>query len=298
MQCRRNLLFIALWLLCGAGWVGAQTLASHVIVVGIDGLGSEGLRASKSPNIRKLMKEGSWTLGARGVIPTVSSPNWASMIMGAGPEQHGVVTNEWKVDKHDIEPVCKGTAATFPTVFGVLRQQKPQARIGIFHDWEDFGRLVEPKAATVQRHVKGSAEAMAAAIEWWLVQKPALLFVHLDDVDHAGHGKGWMGPEYMAEIERIDTLVGDLIEAVRKAKLGSSTAIVVTADHGGTGKKHGSNNQKEIEIPWVISGAGIGRAGELNVAVNTYDTAATVAWLLGVRPPACWTGRTVQEALR
>ena len=35
------------------------------------------------------------SIHARGVIPTVSSPNWASMIMGAGPEQHGITSNDW-----------------------------------------------------------------------------------------------------------------------------------------------------------------------------------------------------------
>jgi len=42
------------------------------------------------------MREGAWTLHARGVMPTVSSPNWASMIMGAGPEQHGVTSIDWQ----------------------------------------------------------------------------------------------------------------------------------------------------------------------------------------------------------
>lgn len=298
MRIRYGILAAGVWLGCAGATASAQRLASHVVVIGIDGLGAQGLRAAKAPNIRSLMREGTWTMAARGVVPTVSSPNWASMIMGAGPAHHGIVTNEWQVDKHDIEPVCTGMAATFPTVFGLLRQQKPQAKIGIFHDWKDFARMVEPKAATVARHVKGSGETMAAAVAWWMEQKPALLFVHLDDVDHAGHGQGWMGPEYMAEVERIDGLVGEMLEGVRKAKLAGSTAILVTADHGGTGKKHGNNNQQEIEIPWVIAGAGIARGGELKTLVNTYDTAATVAWLLGVKPPACWIGRAVQEALR
>jgi predicted AlkP superfamily pyrophosphatase or phosphodiesterase len=42
------------------------------------------------------MESGASTLHASAVIPTVSSPNWALMIMGACPEQHGITTKEKK----------------------------------------------------------------------------------------------------------------------------------------------------------------------------------------------------------
>jgi len=129
--------------------------AEHVVVIGIDGLGAAAVRENATPAIHALMGSGSWTLRARGVMPTVSSPNWASMIMGAGPEQHGVISNEWQPDKFEFSPVCHGTAATFPTIFGLLHEQRPASRISILHDWKDFARLVEPGAATYAKHVPG-----------------------------------------------------------------------------------------------------------------------------------------------
>ena len=45
------------------------------------------------PNLKNLMKEGSWSLKARSVLPSSSAVNWASMIMGAGPTLHGYT--EW-----------------------------------------------------------------------------------------------------------------------------------------------------------------------------------------------------------
>lgn len=101
---------------------GAFAQAGHVVVIGIDGFGAQAIRDNPVPAIRALMASGSWTLRARGVMPTVSSPNWASMIMGAGPEQHGVLSNEWQPDRFEFSPVCRGMAATFPTIFGLLRQ--------------------------------------------------------------------------------------------------------------------------------------------------------------------------------
>src|SRR2546425_11801985 len=68
----------------------------HVVIIGVDGMSPTGVEVAKTPHMHQLMREGAYTLHARGVMPTVSSRNWASMIMGAGPEQHGVTSNDWE----------------------------------------------------------------------------------------------------------------------------------------------------------------------------------------------------------
>jgi predicted AlkP superfamily pyrophosphatase or phosphodiesterase len=265
--------------------------ADHVIVIGIDGLGSAWLRDSNTPQLEKLMARGASTLHARAVIPTVSSPNWASMINGATPAQHGVTSNEWQPDKHEIPPVCKGPGPFFPTIFGVVRQQRHATTIGVFHHWKGFGRLVEKGSANQVVHIDSAAKTTEAAVAYWNSQHPALLFVHLDHVDHAGHEHGWGSAEYRKAVEEADDYVGQISEAARDA------VIIVTADHGGSGTKHGGLTIGEIEIPWIAAGPGIRKGIKLAKPVNTYDTAATIAYLLRIKPHECWTGRPLQEAL-
>jgi hypothetical protein len=120
-----------------------QAMARHLVIVGVDGLSPNGVIKANTPNMDRLMREGSWSMHARGVMPTSSSPNWASMISGAGPEQHGVTSNDWETYKFDIPPVVVGPGGIYPTIFGVLRQRKPDAIIVCFHDWDGFGRLFE-----------------------------------------------------------------------------------------------------------------------------------------------------------
>ena len=72
--------------------------------------------------------------------------------------------------------------------------------------------------------------------------------------------------------------------------------MLVTADHGGKGKGHGGNTMAEIEIPWIIAGPGVVPGKEITTAVNTYDTAATIAYIFGLTPPKCWIARPVEEA--
>lgn len=112
--------------------------AQHVVVIGVDGPSPDGIRKAATPHLRQMMKSGASTLHARAVMPTVSSPNWASMIMGAGPEHHGITTNDWEPKKFEIAPTAVVSAGTFPTIFGLLRSQRPSSRIACFHDWDGF----------------------------------------------------------------------------------------------------------------------------------------------------------------
>ena len=68
--------------------VSAAPLARHVVLIGVDGLSPRGILETETPHLRALAQRGAHTWHARAVMPTSSSPNWASMIMGAGPEQH------------------------------------------------------------------------------------------------------------------------------------------------------------------------------------------------------------------
>src|SRR5262249_36596357 len=201
------------------------------------------------PVLHSLMREGAHTLRARGVMPTSSSPNWASMIMGAGPEQHGVTSNDWETNKFEIAPVARGSGAMFPTIFGVLREQRPKAWIGCVPDWDGFGRLFEPRSADLVENVKGSPSTARRAAEVIRQYKPTFLFVHFDDVDHAGHEFGWLSPEFFQAVAKADALAGDLLGALTDAGIREQTVVIMSADHGGKEKSHGGPTMDEIEIP-------------------------------------------------
>ncbi|MFN0103936.1 MAG: alkaline phosphatase family protein [Bryobacteraceae bacterium] len=258
---------------------------SHILIIGVDGLSSDGVRNASAPNIHNLMDRGAWTLKSRGVMPMVSSPNWMSLLSGAGPEIHGVHSNEWERFNFKIAPACKGPDGIFPGLFGVIHAGRPKAALAAIHDWRGFGRLVEKNSATYVRHVKGSPAATDAAIAYWKERKPRLLFVHLDDVDHAGHGKTWEGPEYKQAVEEIDGLIGKLVATVPLA----TTLIALVSDHGGTGTKHGNDTTNELEVPLVFAGPGIAK-GEIMSPVRNIDVAPTVVKTLGLQPHTCWEG--------
>jgi len=289
--------WLAICLCCGKVSCHGQSPIDHILVIGCDGFGSVGFTPSNTPVLHRLMREGSYTLHARGVMPTSSSPNWASIIMGAGPEQHGVTSNDWETNKFEITPVAVGSGGMFPTIFGILREQRPGAFIACVHDWDGFGRLLEPRAMDLLENVKGSPNTARRAAEVIRQHKPTFLFVHFDDVDHAGHEFGWKTPQFFQAVAEVDGLIGNLLSALSEAGIRDQTVVIMTADHGGKGKSHGEPTMEEIEIPIILAGPGIKRGHEITGPVNTYDTAATVAMLFGLKAPEAWIAKPIREAM-
>jgi arylsulfatase A-like enzyme len=89
--------------------------------------------------------------------------------------------------------------------------------------------------------------------------------------------------------------LGTILTALDKAGLRTTTLVIATADHGGYGHSHGGDRPEEMTIPWIISGPGV-VPGPLTSFVQTTDTAATAAYLLGLPLPAEWDGVPVTEA--
>ena len=275
---------------------GSFAQVKYLVVVGVDGLSPDGILHADAPNLKRLREQGAWTFHARGVMPTSSSPNWASMIMGAGPEQHGVTSNDWETNKFDIAPIAIGSGGIFPTIFGLLRAQQPGAIIGVFHDWDGFGRLFERQAVNVIKDTDGPTNAVREAAAFWKDNKATFTFIHFDHVDHAGHAFGHGTPEYYTSVGVADQLIGETIAALHSSGMWEQTILIVTADHGGKGKGHGGATMAEIEIPWIISGPGVKADHEIKSPVSTCDTAATIAYVFKLKPPEVWIGRPVREA--
>ena len=268
----------------------------HVVIIGCDGMSPDGIQKAETPNMDALMQRGAYTMRARAVMPTSSSPNWASMLMGAGPEQHGVTSNDWRPNKFELTPTAVGSGGIFPTIFSVLRAKQPSAVIACFHDWSGLGVLFEREALDTIEDTDGPVKTTERAVAYFKAKQPDFTFIHLDHIDHAGHKYGYRTPEYYKSVEEADRLIGETIQGIEAAGMLSQTILIVTSDHGGVGKGHGGATLAEVEIPWIIAGPGVAPAKELTSFVNIYDTAATVAHIFGLTAPDCWIAKPVLEA--
>lgn len=270
-----------------------EPLAKHIILVGADGLGAYAFDKAEMPNIRKMMEGGAYSLSARAVLPSSSAVNWASMIMGSGPELHGFT--EWGSKTPELPSAVLGKSGLYPTIFSVIDQQMPEAKMGVSYSWSGIRYLFEKNLVDLNSKGETEEETMQKGIDFIIEEKPAFTFIHLDEPDHTGHAIGHDTPEYYSAVARVDKLVGNLIEALEKENLLQETIIIFTADHGGINTGHGGKTLAETQIPWIAYGKGILGKGELKNTIVTYDTAATIAYVLGLKVPESWRGKPVTE---
>lgn len=159
----------------------------QVIVIGIDGMGSHGIRMSHTPVMDSIMKTGAYTLNAKAVFPTLSSPNWASMTKGVNPQYHRITSNDWEK---------KESNEKFPSIFKVIRENDSLVDLAVFHQWKGFSEFIESDVQLTIKHAEGEVETIRTAIDYLSVHKPVLTFLHLDHVDHQGHLFGEGSREY------------------------------------------------------------------------------------------------------
>jgi hypothetical protein len=270
----------------------AASVSRHVIVVSIDGLRPDAIDAYGASTLQRLMREGSYTLSGRTIDPSKTLPSHTSMLTGQPPERHGVLWNT----------VATADAKTIdlPNLFGLARDRgyitaaffsKPK-----FQPLQVAGTLDYSQAPGGLFGGWSSRRTMSDVANYLERVRPNVLFVHLKDPDAAGHRSGWMTAAYGRSVLDADGAMSRLMTAATQAFGDGNFSVIVTADHGGHDTNHGSDDPRDVTIPWIAWGRGVKPGLLPGSTVRTMDTAATVLWLLAVDRPADWMGHPVVGA--
>jgi phosphonoacetate hydrolase len=208
----------------------------------VDGLGVDYLEQSPMPVLKGLMAKG---LGktVRGVMPSVTNVNNASICCGTWPEEHGITGNSFFDERADRAEYMESAAfLRSPTLF------ERAARQGV------RSALLTAKKKTVALLARGTEIAVAAEapsaedvrrygppppiysreINYWLWEvaidllenhpEQKLLYVHTTDYPmHTWPPEAAESKEHLA---RLDALLGRAVAAAPDA------AFLITADHG------------------------------------------------------------------
>jgi arylsulfatase A-like enzyme len=273
----------------------ASSVTSYAIVVSLDGLRPDAIGPERTPTLHHLMETGSYSLTATTIMPSNTLPSHTSMLTGEPPERHLVKWNNVPAAKFDTVEV--------PTIFGVARARGYHTAAFFskskFHTLQRAGTL-DYSQAPGGWFGKWTSKRTVADVERYLADaRPNLLFVHLGEADMAGHEKGWMSGDYLQAVSVADSAVARLLAAADTAYGAGNYSIIISADHGGHDRGHGTNDPIDVTIPWIAWGRGVKPAGELtDVKVQTMDTASTVLWLLGLPEPTDWVGKPIVEAFQ
>jgi arylsulfatase A-like enzyme len=258
--------------------------SKHVLAIGIDGLRTDALDAAKTPNIDALKKNGSYSntckiLGSRyQKNDTISGPGWTSYLTGVWADKHGVHDNEFGGQR----------ITRYPHFFHLIKQQYPDYKTASLIDWYPIDKYIVSKAdVRVGFEAHGSdgytvfdQHIADRAVKVLAEQNVRATMVYFGSTDETGHRYGFHPaiPQYMRCIEKVDQHVGRLVEAIksRPTYQHEDWMILISSDHGGEGKGHGSGHQvPTIHNIYLIVSGDSAEKGEFQGQVYLVDLVAT-----------------------
>jgi len=307
----KRLLLILLFFLV-AGCCGEQKprpQAGHVIFIGVDGVSTPAFKdpalLARMPHVKMMMEQGAYTLGKRSVMPSASAINWATIFNGLPTEQHGYA--HWNSNRPEIPAVLDNGRGMPPTLYTLLREQRPEAESGCVYNWDGIGPLLDTTVIDYHLYDPGyhipdgytmEGYTNERAVKYILEKKPTLFTFYIGDVDEVGHRCGWDTPEYYDCLEETDRCVGLILQAAKDAGIYDDTIFVFSSDHGGSDKGHGQLQMLHLETPFVLYGKNIRQGYELAYPMMQYDLPATLAYALGLRIPDEWRGRPMTSMFK
>lgn len=226
-------LIITIWL-PGTACAGAAFL-KNVIIISIDALHPAALGPKTTPTIYEVMTEGTYTLEGRSTNPPKTLISHSAMFTGVGPDKGGLVSNQWQPGEPTINR---------PTIFDSAKEKG--FLTGYFYSKQKLGYLVN---RAVDIH-KWSPEDAVYQAELG-VTKPGkhFVFLHVSGLDQIGPEYGWLSQEYLEELSYIDDYLTPLIQSLVEQK---NYLLIITSDHAGHGRVHGSGHPEDFRLPFVI----------------------------------------------
>jgi hypothetical protein len=258
-----------------------EPVTERLVFVLIDGLRLDtSMKRGVMPFLNELRDIGSWgTMHSR--PPTYSTPAYSVLFTGAWPE-----INDGPVMNLDYEELYTWTQ---DNLVSAVNRIGLRAALSGYH-W--FEKLVPQESVAASFYTPGEdrfadREVVDAALPWIQDGSYSFIFVHLDQVDYAGHYEG--GPRdvrWEEAARRCDDLLREIAAGLDFEK----DTLFVSSDHGHIDiGGHGGHDQVTLLEPFVLVGAGV-KAG-IQEEIQMVDVAPTLSAMLGANIPAASQGR-------
>lgn len=208
----------------------------QVLIVSIDALHPSALGEEISPTLHQLMQTGRSTLEGHSVSPPKTLIAHTAMLSGLSPEESGKRDNDW----HPGEP-----QVPVPTLFDDAK------RLGyataFYFAKPKLGYLAGPG---VDEQALAPDEGIALAQSFLRQPGRRFVFLHISGLEYAGTRSGWLSEDYLDALSSIDLALGPLLEAARE---GGDYLILVTSDHAGHDRMHGTDHPDDYRLPLILS---------------------------------------------
>jgi hypothetical protein len=264
-----------------------QPLTRRVVVVLIDALRSDtALDTKVMPFLNELRGQAAWaTMHSR--PPSYSQTGYTMIFSGAWADVADAPL--LNLDNDQMR------TWTQDNLFSAAHRAGLKTAVSGYY-W--FGIQIPQADVDTSFYTKGedaAADAKVMQAARPMLQNPAnaLVLIHIDQVDYAGHHEGGArDPRWNAAATRADAYLREIVSSLDL----SQDTVLVISDHGQLNRGgHGGQEPILLLEPFVLAGKGI-KPGQYP-DMQMIDVAPTLAALLGTNIPASSQGRTLWQML-
>ena len=251
----------------------------HVFIIGVDGAGAAWDKTD-TPNIDRIFKDNALRYNCHSEYITVSAQNWGSILCGVPYDVHGFTNGSIEENERD-------SASANGSVFRFVRNAMPDAQLASFCHWDPINHGIIENDINVEKYHRGTDPLVTQQIVKYFEDgnKPALMFVQLDDCDGAGHSYGGFSKQYYKAVTTADRQIGEIYDAIGKAGLLENGLFIVVADHGECETGHGGTTVEESSVIVAAAGKSVNNV-TLPEGTCNRDVAAITLHALGIEKPA------------
>ena len=235
----------------------------NVLIVSIDALHPSALEMVELPTLHRLMQDGHYSLKGRSTTPPLTLLAHTAMFTGLGPTASGKTDNQWHSGNHRIK---------ISTIFDDAKRQ--QYKTGYFYSKNKLGFLVN---SAVDRHQLSGENSIDFALRFIKTPGKHFTFLHVSGLDYIGPRYGWLSPEYLEELTFIDEYLKPLVERIVDQQ---NYLIIVTSDHAGHDRIHGSNHVDDYRLPFIITSDLLSTSAYQGISYSVKDLKALLNKLI------------------
>jgi hypothetical protein len=222
-----------------------------VLLIGIDGCRPDALLAANTPTLDGLINNGIFSPHALNNDITISGPGWSAILCGVWSNKHLVTGNDFEENNY----------YNYPPLFERIEAYNEELHTASICNWDPINDYIVQDYSDYKLNVSSDADVSLEACDYLANNDPDLLFLHFDDVDHAGHAEGFSPdiPEYIAAIEGVDAYITPILTSItqRPNYATEDWLFLVTTDHGGINTSHGGSSIEEETVFVIASGDNI-----------------------------------------
>lgn len=214
-----------------------------VLLIGIDGFKPSYLTLGVTPRLKSLAQSGVLAKGSISAFPSLTFPNFVSLVTGLTPDHHGIVNNTMTDPATDqlftlssreaVENPFWWTKTT--PIWTNLRQQGGIASAMFWPGSEVEINGSRPNDWVRYEHGMSHEKRLEYLVSWLSrgeTLRPNLATLYLSDVDSAGHEFGPDSDQVRDAVAKVDRTIGTLIDAISNLGLKERTTFVLVSDHG------------------------------------------------------------------